>query len=542
MGSVAMVETDVVVVGAGPTGAALAGALGTLGVRCVLLESSDGAMFDPRLHAVNIRTMELARRWGITDELRHCGWPLDHSQDIVYITSVQGQELGRIRWPAISEMAPPPESPTFAQRCPQTWFNAILQRFAGRQASVQSVFLNRMERFEQDSDGVTVWIRDMATGREWRARAAYLVGCDGAQSQVREQLGIERTFASKLGHSAEIVFRSPALAQMNGAQEAGRYNIVHAAGLSRSLLPIDGQGLYRMTLIAEGAKVDKPYIVTAIRESIGDGVDFELVNDVIPWVSGVTSAQRFRSGRVFLAGDAAHTMPTTGGMGMNTGILDAFDLSWKLEASCRGWGGARLLESYEIERRQAADRTSLMASDIYRDWLKMEPELRKAGHLLSEDSAQGIACRERLGEELVRVFRREFNSIGGSLGYRYNGSPICIPDGSQEPEDSLSFYIPTSRPGHRAPHVWLGHECSTLDLFGQGFCVLAHDSFEMAAANPLVDAARTLGIPAKLYVIPNPTWHLFPCPLTIVRPDGHVAWRGDPPSDAMSIWLTLTGR
>ena len=533
-------EAEVVVVGAGPVGAALAGDLGTREVDCMLVEATDGRLFDPRLHAVNVRTMELARRWGIEEELRNCGWPRHHSQDVVYVTSVVGKELGRIGWPAIADMRPPPESPTFAQRCPQTWFNPILQGFAKRQRTVRTRFGNRVECIEQDSSGVTTWIRDLGSGELWSARSTYLVACDGARSEIRDQLRIHRTFASKLGYSAEIVFRSPTLARLTGSGEAGRYNIVQATGMSKSLLPIDGVDLYRMTLIAEGSPITREGIVNAIRESIGsDDIQFELINDVIPWISGVTSAQTFRRERVFLAGDAAHTMPTTGGMGMNTGILDALDLSWKLDAVCRGWGGPILLESYETERRLAADRTSAMASAIYHDWLALETTLQRGATLLHADTLEGAAYRGDLGRQLADVFRREFNSIGGALGYRYSGSPICIADDSPEPEDSLSSYVPVSRPGHRAPHLWIEEGKSTLDWFGNGFCIL-HFAVSIGQAERFQAGAADSRVPARMLRLHEGARSLYPADVTIVRPDGHVAWRGSRYSD--SVWDILAGR
>jgi 2-polyprenyl-6-methoxyphenol hydroxylase-like FAD-dependent oxidoreductase len=533
-------ETEVIVVGAGPVGSALAGDLGTRAVNCMLVEATNGSLFDPRLHAVNLRTMELARRWGIEEELRNCGWPRHHSQDIVYVTSIAGKEIGRIEWPAISDMQAPTASPTFAQRCPQTWFNPILQGFAKRQRSVQTCFENRLESFEQDQSGVTAWIRDLSSGELWSARSRYLIACDGARSEIRDQLGIKRTYASKLGYSAEIVFRSPALARLNGTTQAGRYNIVQATGMSKSMLPIDGIDLYRMTLIAEGSPITREGIIAAIHESIGsDKVAFELVNDVIPWVSGVTTAETFRRGCVFLAGDAAHTMPTTGGMGMNTGILDALDLSWKLHALCRGWGGPILLESYEIERRLAADRTSTMASAIYQDWLALEPELQRGASVLHAETPEGAAYRRALGQQLANVFRREFNSVGGALGYRYSGSPICVPDGSPEPEDSLSLYIPVSRPGHRAPHLWVTDGVSTIDWFGSGFCIL-HHADATGQAGRIQASAMDSKVPAELRQLPDGARVLYPADVTIVRPDGHVAWRGSHLSGP--IWEILAGR
>jgi 2-polyprenyl-6-methoxyphenol hydroxylase-like FAD-dependent oxidoreductase len=535
--------TEVLIVGAGPVGAALAGDLGQRGIRCTVVEATDGTVRDPRLHAVNIRTMELARRWGLVDALRNCGWPAEHLQDVVYATKIGGYELGRLAWPSISSMTPPRQSPVFAQRCPQNWFNPILHRFAKAQASVDLRFLHRLVSFVQTDDHVTALIDDLDNGTQYSIKAKFMAACDGGRSFTRKALGVQREKEGPIGFAADGVFRSPALAKRNGRQEAGRYTIITPQGMSFSLLPMDGKELYRMMLYVEPTKATADRVLDAIRSSIGEDIPFEMVGDVLHWVPRVTMAEQFRVGRVFIAGDAAHTMPTAGGFGMNTGILDAADLGWKLAAVLRGWGGPKLLDSYHAERKPAAQRISTMASAIYKQFHVMGDEIKRYGNLTLEDSPGGAKAREEIGGKITGFFRREFNAIGGALGYSYEGSPICIPDGSEPPRDSMVEYEQTSRPGHRAPHAWVGEGLSTLDLFGDGFTII-HSGGEMGPCAALRESASRRNIPLRVASYSDDQVRdLYPNNLTLIRPDGHVAWRGDgldqPPD---SIWSIVTGR
>jgi 2-polyprenyl-6-methoxyphenol hydroxylase-like FAD-dependent oxidoreductase len=532
--------TDVLVVGAGPVGATLAGDLGRRGIRCILIDETDGVVRDPRLHAVNIRTMELARSWGIADDLRNCGWPAGHLQDVAYVTRIGEQELGRIVWPSIGDMRPPAQSPTFAQRCPQNWFNPILQRFAASAESVSLRFKHKMTSFTQLGEQVAATIYDRDERREYSVEAKYLVACDGARSETREALGINREKSQNIGYAAEMIFKSPALARKTGIEEAGRYTVITPRdGMSFSVLPMDGRELYRMMLYAEPVKASKEKVVDAIRYSLGDGVPFELVSDVLHWVPRETLAERFRVGRVFIAGDAAHTMPTAGGYGMNTGILDSADLGWKLDATLRGWGGPALLDSYDIERRPAARRTSSMASLIYKHFHIVGEEIKLLGPALLADP---VVARQTIGERLTNFFRREFNALGGALGYRYEESPICIPDGSPAPDDTPDEYEQTSRPGHRAPHAWIRDGVSTLDEFGGGFTLVrcGGGDEDCAALRAAADARR---VPMKVVTMTDQSIReLYPRSFTLVRPDGHVAWRDDAVgASAHAILATVTG-
>jgi hypothetical protein len=248
-----------------------------------------------------------------------------------------------------------------------------------------------------------------------------------------------------------------------------------------------------------------------------------------------TVADRFTDGRVFIAGDAAHAHPPNGGLGMNTGIQDAFDLGWKLAATLQGWGGPALLESYDYERRPASARAAEVSLTNYQRLMSATPN-----RAIGDATPEGEAVRHRVGQRLVEENEKSWHPIGVHLGYIYHPSPIVIPDGSSRPVDDTIGYEPTAFPGSRAPHMWLAAGTSTLDLFGDGFTLL---KFADIATDALEHAATQSGVPLALHRIPQrDAAALYGKPLVLVRPDGHVAWRGDrPPDDAMAALDTIRG-
>jgi hypothetical protein len=230
-------------------------------------------------------------------------------------------------------------------------------------------------------------------------------------------------------------------------------------------------------------------------------------------------------------------MSPTGGFGSNTGIGEAVDLGWKLDAVLRGWGGERLLDSYEFERRPIAIRNSTAATRNFNGWYSKSD---LSGLLDSGPEADRF--RRHVGEELVTGTRAEWESKGVILGYRYENSPICIQDGSPEPPDDYRVYQPTNRAGHRAPHAWLAGNKSTLDLFGDGFVLLERGT-ETNDHVDLFDAANNGGVPMRKEGLPDSVEHLYPTRFTLVRPDGHVAWRGNAlPADCEHFVGIISGR
>ena len=513
----------VLIVGGGPVGLALAGDLGWRGIECLLIEQSDGAIYQPRMDLVGVRTMEFCRRWGLVPAVEASPYPRDYAQDNIYLTSLTGYELGRERFPGIGQAPPPPESPQRRERCPQNMFDPILRDFAASQSTVAMRYRTRLISFTQDAETVTAEVENADSGAREIISARYIVGCDGARSLVRETLGIAMHGNPVLTYTTNVIFRCPDLLSLHDKGKGYRHIFIGPEGTWATIVAINGGDQWRFSIIGNTAKQEytTDEIEAAIRRAVGRDFDFEILS-VLPWVRRELVAESYRNGRGFIAGDAAHAMSPTGGFGMNTGIGDAVDLSWKLAATIEGWAGDGLLDSYTIERQPIGARNVAEASGNLRRMLSVgaHPEI-------ADDTPAGAATREKVGGEFTEMMRREWFTLGIHLGYRYEGSPICWPDGSAAPPDEARSYVPTARPGHRAPHAWLADGRSTLDLFGRGFTLLGFGATAAEAA-PLIEAAPARGVPIDFVPLSEPhVAALYQRKFVLVRPDGHVAWRDD---------------
>jgi hypothetical protein len=240
---------------------------------------------------------------------------------------------------------------------------------------------------------------------------------------------------------------------------------------------------------------------------------------------------------VLIAGDAAHTMSPTGGMGMNTGLGDVFDLGWKLQALMQGWGGAALLPSYTAERQPIATRNAAYSTKNYATWVSPPPCPQ-----LLDDTVEAELARKELGHAMKKATQYEWQSWGLQMGYRYENSPICIGDGTAPTPDDYSVYVPSARPGSRAPHFWLEPGRSIIDLFGIGFVLLDFEGRKDEVA-VFADAASAANFPLTVHKIHNEAAaSLYAEPLVLVRPDGHVAWRGSRIIDPLRIIQTVSGK
>jgi 2-polyprenyl-6-methoxyphenol hydroxylase-like FAD-dependent oxidoreductase len=528
----------VLVVGGGPVGLALAGDLGWRGIACTLVEQSDGSIYQPRMDLVGVRTMEFCRRWGIVPAVEGSPYPRDYAQDNIYLTSLTGYELGRERFPGIGQAPPPKESPQRRERCPQNMFDPILRAFAASQNNVALRYRTRLVSFTQNIDVVAAVIENAETGAREEILARFIVGCDGARSLVRETLGIAMQGNPVLTYTTNVIFRCPHLLSLHDKGKAYRHIFIGPEGTWSTIVAINGRDEWRFSIIggAEQRDYTTDDIKAAIRRAVGRDFDFEILS-VLPWVRRELVAERYRDGRGFIAGDAAHVMSPTGGFGMNTGIQDVVDLSWKLAATIEGWGGEGLLDSYSIERQPIGTRNVTEASGNLRRMLSVPPQPN-----LLDDTPQGAATREKVGREFSETMRREWFTLGAHLGYRYENSPICWPDGTAAPADDPRVYVPTARPGHRAPHAFLADGRSTLDLFGRGFALIGFGA-EAAEAAPLLEAAKKRNLPLTFTAIAEPhIADLYERKFVLVRPDGHVAWRGDRmPEDALCVIDVVRG-
>lgn len=532
-------STSVVIVGSGPVGLAMAGDLGSRGVPCLLVEQSDGTIIQPKMDMVGVRTMEFCRRWGLLDAVRDAPYPRDLRQDCVWGTSITGYEFGRERFAARGDEQPAPGSPQKRERVPQDMFDPILFDFARRQPGVTIRHLCRLISFDERADGVAVTLADLVTGEQKVVQAHYLVGCDGGASTVRSQLGITLSGHPVLTYTTNVIFRSPALKTLHDKGQFYRFIAFDERGMWATIVAINGRDNYRVSIVGndQPRRFTESEIRDAVRKIVGVDFDFEILS-IMPWVRRLLVADQYGTARVFIAGDAAHMFSPTGGFGMNTGIQDAVDLAWKLDAVLKGWGGRYLLKSYEIERRPVGIRNITEAGGNLGRMV-----MPKADPLVFAAGPAGDAARAEFGRRYTNAMRREWFSTGIHLGYRYENSPIVVPDGTPEPPDDPAIFVETSRPGHRAPHVWLTADGrSTLDLFGDGFVMmrLGDDAPDSGA---FVAAAAALGVPVTVFESSQPDLvHVYEKPLVLVRPDGHVAWRGDRfPSGLADLVATVRG-
>jgi 2-polyprenyl-6-methoxyphenol hydroxylase-like FAD-dependent oxidoreductase len=529
--------TPVLIVGAGPVGLALAGDLGWRGIPALVVERGDGSIYQPRQDLVGVRTMEFCRRWGIARWVEESPYPRDYPQDCVYATSLNGYELGRERLPSMDGGQPPPQSPQRRERCPQDMFDPILARHARSFPHVSLRYGTELVDLEESSEGVTATVRDTDTGAPTTIHADYVVGCDGGSSKVRSLLGIGMSGRPALTYTTNVIFRCEDLVALHDKGEAYRFIFIGPEGTWATLVAINGADRWRMSIIGgdEEHALSEQDIDAAIRRAVGRDFAYEVLS-VVPWVRHELVADSYGGSRVFIAGDAAHLMSPTGGFGMNTGVGDAVDLSWKLAAVLGGWGGASLLESYELERRPVAIRNVTEASGNLRRMLSPRDEPLDA---VFEPGPEGELARKEFGERYSDVMRREWFCLGIHLGYRYDDSPICWSDGTPAPPDEVMNYEQTARPGARAPHVWIGESRSTLDLYGHGFTLLRLGD-DAPTATGIADAAGARGIPLSVVALPDrEVLEAYERRLVLVRPDGHVAWRSDEEPDVPGALLEL---
>ncbi len=525
-------KIPVLIVGGGPVGLALAAELGWRGIGCELVEQSDGAISTPKMNEINTRTMEFCRRWGIAEAVRNCPFPGDYSLDVVFVTSLCGHELARVHRPTRAQQKAESFSPERLQACSQLWFDPILRAFAQAQPSVTLRYRTRLESFDALADGVSVELRDLETGQRETVRADYLVGCDGAMSAIREALGIGLGGQGILGHPLHLFFRKPDLLGQCGKAPGVFFLAIDRDGLWANIRVIDpANGLWRLMVLDSDGKQRPDTVDRAglLRRAVGRPIEVEW-QGVSVWTRRSVVADSYSHGRVFLAGDAVHQLSPTGALGMNTGIGDAVDLGWKLAATLDGWGGPGLLASYDAERRPIGLRNVGLAAEFY----LAHGEFTGGIAAIEDDSEDGRQVRGRLGESLARDVGRMFRTAGLQLGYRYENSPICIDDGTPPLLDDPEKFVPSARPGSRAPHAILADGRSTLDLFGRGFVLLRFGDADTAG---LEQTAAAVGMPLKVADVDGAeAGALYERNLVLVRPDGHVAWRGEfAPNDAAAL-------
>lgn len=499
-------QTDVLIIGAGPAGLAAAIELGHRGISCLVVEQHDRVGIAPRAKTTNVRTREHLRRWGIADKLAAAS-PLgvDYPTNIVFATRLTGYELCRFENASYCAPGKNPLYSEHGQWIPQYELEKVLKAHAESLPSVRIQFGCRLESLAQGESGVRARIGDDTIA------CKYLIGADGARSTVRSLIGAAMS-GNTLARHCNTVFRAPGISRAHRLGPATMYWLVNREAPSFTGPMDKGDIWFFGATLPEGVKLEGERARTLILHAMGVDVPIELLSND-EWVAQRLIADRYRDRRVFLAGDACHVHPPFGGYGMNMGIADAVDLGWKIAAVLQGWGGQRLLDSYEAERRPVHE---FVMDEAVANHALLPTHLWRAG--LEDASPAGERLRHELGAQIKAAKIREFNTLGVVLGYNYSGSPIVVDDGSAPPPRHFKDYVPSAHPGCLAPHAWLADGSSLYDHFGSGFTLLITDG----------SPAPSVKTRVPLTLLRQPSVRdLYQARYALIRPDQHVAWRGD---------------
>src|SRR5437764_4052072 len=457
-------DAQVLIVGAGPTGLTLAIDLGLRGVRAIVIEQKDAPQFLPKMERCNARTMEIYRRMGIAEEVRAAGLPAQCPMDIFIVLSLIDPPLVHHPHPSVaaakaqiakSEDGSLPLEPY--QLISQYTLEPLLKSIAETLPSVTVRYGCELVAFEQDEMLVTAEVKESG-GTRATLRAAYMVGCDGGGSLVRRQLGVALQGEANIQQLRQALYYCEDLYERIPIGKGRHYHVVDAEG--SFLIVQDSTRHFTLHAVVE-TDAD---MARMFERTVAMPVDYEMLY-VGQWKMNLLLAERYGAGRVFLAGDAVHLVIPTGGLGMNTGVGDAIDLSWKLAATLAGWGGPKLLPAYEIERRQVGEHNvaaSRFATLGRRKWRSMwRPNIRDA-------TPDGAATRVELARVAEVEQRKSNEMIGAELGYRYDGSPLIAEEQGRPPAIDFIVYRPTTWPGARLPHVWLDDGTAMADRIGYG--------------------------------------------------------------------------
>jgi 2-polyprenyl-6-methoxyphenol hydroxylase-like FAD-dependent oxidoreductase len=543
---------DVLIAGGGPCGLMLANELGRRHIRCLLVDAKPGTAFNPQANATQARTMEHFRRLGFAHEIRSMGLPPDHPTDIAYLTRFSGTELARLRLPtaaaapqAIKNMSGSWSAAELPHRVSQKYVEVCLHRHAQLQASVDMRYGWQLATFEDNGDGINALVQSVHGEEQLNVQAAYLVGADGARSRVRHQLGIawggatgfKRKFMG--GKMLAVYLKAPDFYARNPNDRSWMYVVVNPE-LRAFIMSVDGVSEFAFHIqMADDDATEALTEADARRlfaQAYGQSIDIDILS-MATWMAGhALVAESFQQGRVFLGGDAAHLFTPTGGLGYNTAVEDAVNLSWKLASVLKGQAPATLLDSYHVERHALAVRNTGYARQ-FADSIG----LFDAAAELEDDSPQGAAARALASDYLNGHVRREFNIPGVTLGGRYDGSPIIVGDGTTAPPDTANSYSPCATPGGRPPHAWLPDGRSLFDTFHTEWTLLALGP-DRADTTAFENAAASMGV--DLRVVHQPSGEilaLYEAPMVLIRPDQIVAWRGHDATQAPAVLAQVLG-
>jgi putative polyketide hydroxylase len=512
-----MIEVPVLIVGGGPVGLTASILLSQHGIRSLLAERHPGTAVHPKARGINARTMEMYHQVGVAPAIHAAGLPPDRARFIVWSKTLAGEEIER-RIPGRSRAENQSVSPVRNCLCAQDYLEPVLRTYAEHETRGALRFNADVTAFEQDEAGVTVTLTDRAASgseAETRVRTRYVVAADGAQSKIRRTLGVRMIGKEDVYESVNVLINAD-LRPWTEHRPSALYFIEHPE-IKATFLTIDGidrWGFLVNSLADYGltpADFTPERTIELVRLAVGVPDLAVKVLGVAPWTASAHVAENYGHGRIFLAGDAAHEMPPTGGFGLNTGVQDVQNLAWKLAGVLHGWAAPSLLGTYDVERRPV-------------------------GRAITEQSLVNSISMGRLGRTPGLARPEYLNEQGLIFGASYQSSAV-ISDGTPPlaVKNPVTDYVPSARPGGRAPHVWLernGERISTIDLVGRRFVLFAsgtawHEAAQRMASRVPLDVL-TIGAGGDL-ADPEGQWRatygVEEGGAVLVRPDGYVAWR-----------------
>jgi 2-polyprenyl-6-methoxyphenol hydroxylase-like FAD-dependent oxidoreductase len=541
-------DADVIIVGAGPVGLVAAMDLDARGISVLLVEQRP--FLEPpsvKCNHVAARTMERFRRLGVVAQVRAAGLPADYPHDVAFRTTLTGRELTRIPIPPSGERytsATGPDTewatPEPPHRINQTFLEPLLIRHVAGLPHVTLLNTTRYEGLAQDDEGVSATVTDLNGNDRRVLRAGVLIGADGGHSAVRRQIGATLQGDAVIQGVQSTCIRAPGLYDLMPGRRAWGYYAYNGRRKGH-VYAIDGHETFLVHnhLTAEeaaGGSVDRDWCIRTIL-----GVDDAFRYDVVSredWVARRLVADRFRDGRVFIAGDAAHLWVPYGGYGMNAGIADVLNLTWTLGATLGGWAGPAMTDAYEAERLPITAQVSKFAMSHAERVIQNRHAVPRD---IEDDTVEGEQARATFGRQAYDLNVQQFAAAGLNFGYSYDNSPIISYDGTPAPEYTMGSYTPDTAPGCRAPHFWLAPGKSLYDRLGHGYTLLRLD--QRADTDPLTTAAAAAGVPLEVIDVPaGAVPPEYKHALLICREDQHVAWRGDAaPSDPAALIDLLRG-
>ncbi|MGX4768586.1 FAD-dependent oxidoreductase [Bradyrhizobium guangdongense] len=542
-------RTQVLIVGAGPVGLTAAMDLASRGIDVVVAEIRHAG--DPpsvKCNHVSARSMEIFRRLGVAAKLRDAGLPADFPNDCSYRTTATGIELCRIDIPSRARRYsatggpdtwwPTPEPP---HRINQVYLEPILFGHAAAQPRITILARTEVIDIEQDADHVVAQARNLDSGETHRIEASFAIGCDGSRSLVRKAIGASLSGTPVIQRVQSTFIEAPQLKELMAAHKPAWMVLSLNPRRSGTTVAIDGRDRW---LIHNHLKPDEPEFESvdrdrSIRAILGVDESFQYrILSKEDWVGRRLVADRFRNRRVFICGDAAHLWMPYAGYGMNAGIADAVDLCWQLAAHLSGWAQASILDAYEAERQPITEQVSRFAMDHA---MKMMAQRGGVSTEIEDDTPRGRAARAALARAAYDLNVQQYCCAGLNFGYYYDASPIIAYDGETPPAYTMGSFTPSTVPGARAPHLFLRDGRSVYDAFGAGYNLLRFDpAIDLTA---LLSAAKERGMPLTLIdVAPEEANGAYAEKLVLVRPDQHIAWRGQAaPEDAQTLLARLTG-